>query len=406
MDTQNTPVHIKLWHRDFWLLAFANLFLMMSIYAQIPGLPPYLLERHFSPMEVACSMGVLGVGIFALGGFCSYWVQRYRRNHVCLWAIVGVALCAAVLFYIDHFLQVKVEFWMVLVFRFAMGAFLGLAQMTLSSTLIIDTCESFLRTEANYITAWFSRFAIALAPVLSILSFQWVEYKYSLLFSGVLALVALVLISMAKFPFKAPTDNMPHFSLDRFFLPQGFPLFVNIVLVLAAVGILLTYPHSEQFYSLVGVGLVIAFVAEKYVFADADLKSEVITGLVLMTAAILMLTSGQPFAIEFISPALIGFAIGIMGSRFMLFYIKLAKHCQRGTSMSSFFLAWESGLSLGLFLGFVLLNVQDFKSLVMGYPLLDMVNGPLITVSLVLVVVSLLLYNFFVHPWYMKHKNR
>ena len=406
MDTQNTPVHIKLWHRDFWLLAFANLFLMMSIYAQIPGLPPYLLERHFSPMEVACSMGVLGLGIFALGGFCSYWVQRYRRNHVCLWAIVGVALCAAVLFYIDHFLQVKVEFWMVLVFRFAMGAFLGVAQMTLSSTLIIDTCESFLRTEANYITAWFSRFAIALAPVLSILSFQWVEYKYSLLFSGVLALVALVLISMAKFPFKAPTDNMPHFSLDRFFLPQGFPLFVNIVLVLAAVGILLTYPHSEQFYSLVGVGLVIAFVAEKYVFADADLKSEVITGLVLMTAAILMLTSGQPLAIEFISPALIGFSIGIMGSRFMLFYIKLAKHCQRGTSMSSFFLAWESGLSLGLFLGFVLLNVQDSKSLVIGYPLLDMVNGSLITVSLVLVVVSLLLYNFFVHSWYMKHKNR
>lgn len=406
MDTQNTPVHIKLWHRDFWLLAFANLFLMMSVYAQIPGLPPYLLERHFSPLEVASSLGVLGLGIFVLGGFCSYWVQRYRRNHVCQWAIVGVALCSAVLFYIDHFLQVKVEFWMVLILRFVMGACLGVAQMTLSSTLIIDTCESFQRTEANYISAWFSRYAIALAPMLVILGFDWLPFKFSLVFSGLFAVVALVLISVVKFPFKAPADHMPRFSLDRFFLPQGLPLFVNIVLVMAAVGVLLCYPHSAQFYLLVGAGLTIGFFAEKFVFADADLKSEVITGLFLMAASDLILTSGQSTAIEFISPALLGFSIGIMGSRFLLFYIKLAKHCQRGTSMSSFFLAWEFGLCLGLFAGFLLLNKQDVASLSLQYPLLNMVNGSNIAASLVLVVVSLILYNFFVHPWYMKHRNR
>ena len=406
MDTQNTPIHIKLWHRDFWLLAFANLFLMMSVYAQIPGLPPYLLERHFTPLEVASSMGVFGLGIFALGGFCSYWVQRYRRNRVCQWAMVGVALCSAVLFYIDHFLQVKVEFWMVLALRFVMGACLGLAQMTLSSTLIIDTCESFQRTEANYISAWFSRYALALAPVVVAFSFDYLEFKYSLVFSVVTALVAFVLVSVAKFPFKAPTDHMPLFSLDRFFLPQGLPLFVNIVLVMSAVGILLGSPHSSQFYLLIGAGLTIGFLAEKYVFADADLKSEVITGLLLMGAAILILTSDQLTAIEFISPALMGFAVGIMGSRFLLFYIKLAKHCQRGTSMSSFFLAWELGLSLGLFLGFMLLEKQNPSSLAVNFPLLNRVDGHLIVASLVLVVVSLILYNFFVHPWYMKHRNR
>lgn len=51
MDTQNTPVHFKLWHRDFWLLAIANLFLMTSTYMLIPALPPYLIQAGFSHLK-------------------------------------------------------------------------------------------------------------------------------------------------------------------------------------------------------------------------------------------------------------------------------------------------------------------------------------------------------------------
>ena len=31
MDTQNTPIHIKLWHKEFWMLAFAEFALAASI---------------------------------------------------------------------------------------------------------------------------------------------------------------------------------------------------------------------------------------------------------------------------------------------------------------------------------------------------------------------------------------
>ncbi len=54
--------------------------------------------------------------------------------------------------------------------------------------------------------------------------------------ASLLALGALVLVSQVKFPFKAPTEHMPLFSSDRFFLPQGIPLFVNIVLIMASAG--------------------------------------------------------------------------------------------------------------------------------------------------------------------------
>lgn len=107
MDTQNTPVHFKLWHRDFWLLAIANLFLMTSTYILIPALPPYLMQAGFSSLEVGSIMGAYGIGIFLLGGFCSYLVQKYRRNHVCQFAIVGVAVCFALIYYLEFVLQVK-----------------------------------------------------------------------------------------------------------------------------------------------------------------------------------------------------------------------------------------------------------------------------------------------------------
>lgn len=216
MDTQNTPVHFKLWHRDFWLLAIANLFLMTSTYMLIPALPPYLIQAGFSSLEVGSIMGAYGIGIFLLGGFCSYLVQKYRRNHVCQFAIVGVAVCFALIYYLEFVLQVKIEFWMLMLARLLQGAFIGLAQMTLASTLIIDTCESFQRTEANYTAAWFSRFALSLGPVIALILFKWLNYRGVVIAGGCFALIPVLLISWVKFPFKAPSDNMKILSLDRF----------------------------------------------------------------------------------------------------------------------------------------------------------------------------------------------
>jgi hypothetical protein len=105
-------------------------------------------------------------------------------------------------------------------------------------------------------------------------------------------------------------------------------------------------------------------------------------------------------------PTLLGFSLGIIGSRFLLFYIKLAKHCQRGTSVNSFFLAWELGLSLGLGLGFLFHNLPARAHFDVDHPVYNMIESGMLHYALLFTVVSLLVYNFLVHPWYMKHKNR
>ena len=389
MNTQSTPVHIRLWHRDFWLLVIADLLLTMAIYALVPVIPQWLMDtENFSPLETGLSMGAFGLGLYLLGAQCSWLVQHYRRNVVCIWAVLAMTVDLALLWYIDSLRSEFVEFWVILVHRLLLGATFGLAQMVLSSTLIIDTCESYQRTEANYSAAWFARFALSLGPLAG-----WLLYD-NIGFHGVLwgamgcAVLSVLFIKFVNFPFRAPEEGVHMASLDRFLLPHSQLLFFNLLLVSVVVGLVLSLPLDIDFYAFMMAGFLLALLSQRFVFRDADLKSEVITGLILVMAALFILLTyfHSPGA-----PVLLGLGLGITGGRFLLFFIKLSRHCKRGTSQSMYFLSWETGLALGLGL---------------GYAVFSQLQQPLLYTAIVLTAVALLMYHFYTHAWFLRHKNR
>ena len=392
MNTQNTPVHIRLWHRDFWLMAIANLLLTVAVYALIPVMPGWLMQtENLTLQETGMIMGAFGVGIFLFGCFTSYLVQRFRRNIACVWAILLMTALLGWLYYLDLQKSQFFDFQILLVQRLALGAAFGVAQMILSSTLIIDTCESFQRTEANHSASWFSRFALSIGPLTGLIVDRLAGFSNVLLVTIGCSLAAIIFILLVHFPFRTPEENVRVVSLDRFFLPQGWPLTINLIIVTFIMGLLLSTTHSELFYGMVMVGFMAALVAQRFVFWDADIESEVITGLVLISVALLMMLTRQQTIVSFAAPMFIGFGLGIIGSRFLLFFIKLSRHCQRGTAQSTFFLAWECGLALGVGTGYGLLELQA---------------GLVLQVSLVTAVAALLFYHFFTHGWYLRHKNR
>lgn len=392
MNTQNTPVHIRLWHRDFWLMAIANLLLTVAVYALIPVMPGWLMQtENLTLQETGMIMGAFGVGIFLFGCFTSYLVQRFRRNIACVCAVLLMTALLGWLYYLDLQKSQFFDFQVLLVQRLALGAAFGVAQMILSSTLIIDTCESFQRTEANHSASWFSRFALSIGPLTGLIVDRLAGFSNVLLVTIGCSLAAIIFILLVHFPFRTPEENVRLMSLDRFFLPQGWPLIINLIIVTFIMGLLLSTTHSELFYGMVMVGFMAALVAQRFVFRDADIESEVITGLVLISVALLMMLTRQQTIVSFAAPMFIGFGLGIIGSRFLLFFIKLSRHCQRGTAQSTFFLAWECGLALGVGTGYGLLELQA---------------GLVLQVSLVTAVAALLFYHFFTHGWYLRHKNR
>lgn len=391
MNSQNTPVHIRLWHKDFWLMAIANFLLTMTIYLLVPTMPQWLMAAQgFSAQAAGIAMGAFGVGLFALGAFISYMVQHYRRNQVCIVAVLVEALLLGALYYLDGLHMRVASPVIIYVQRFALGAVFGLAQMVLTSTLIIDTSESFQRTEANHSAAWFSRFALSMGPMAGLVIARVGGFSYVLLAAIACAVTVTVLVLLVNFPFRAPQDDIPTVSLDRFFLPHGFPLFVNLQLVTLAIGIIFSVVLSDHFYSMMMMGFVLSILSQRFVFTDAELKSEVVTGLILIGAALLMMITRDQPIVMVAAPLLIGLGIGLIGARFLLFFIKLSRHCQRGTSQSTFLLGWESGIAWGVGIGVALFHGDAHNAL---------------SVALLLVVLALILYHF-THNWFTCHKNR
>ena len=391
MNSQNTPVHIRLWHRSFWLMAIATMLLTMSVYMLVPTLPEWLLSsQSFSPVESGLAIAAFGVGLFAMGPFVSFLVQHYRRNVVCIWAMIIVGALIGLLYSIEceHFSFAE---WSIVVLqRVALGAAFGLAQMVLTSTLIIDTSESFQRTEANHSAAWFSRFALSLGPFAGLLVSRLAGFDIMLLGAMGCAFVSALLVMFVSFPFRSPEEHISVTSLDRFFLPHGSPLFLNLQLITFALGIVLSVACSELFFAMLMAGFLMAILAQRFAFRDAEVKSEVITGLILIFAALLMMLTRTQAIVAYAAPAMIGMGVGIIGSRFLLFFIKLSRHCQRGTSHSTFLLGWESGIAWGLGLGVALFYNNQKQALI---------------VATLLIVASLVMYNF-THNWFLKNKNR
>ena len=372
-------------------MAIANFLLAMTVYMLVPTMPAWLVEAQgFAPKEAGMAMAAFGFGLFALGAFISYMVQHYRRNMVCIVAVLFEALLLAMLYYIDG-LHMRLNGPVVMiVHRFAQGAAFGLAQMVLTSTLIIDTSESFQRTEANHSAAWFSRFALSMGPMAGLLIGRLMGFHYVLMATMICAVAVAVLVLLVNFPFRAPQDDIPTVSLDRFFLPHGFPLFVNLQLVTFAVGIILSVVLVEQFYSMMMVGFAAAILAQRFVFKNAELKSEVVSGLILMGVALLMMITRHLPVVMIAAPLFIGMGVGLIGSRFLLFFIKLSRHCQRGTSQSTFLLGWESGIAWGVGAGLAVFQGNIVAALI---------------AALTLVVLALAMYQF-THNWFTNNKNR
>ena len=138
------------------------------------------------------------------------------------------------------------------------------------------------------------------------------------------------------------------------------------------------------------VGFLLAIMAQRIVFRDAELKSEVVSGLILIAVALLMMMTRTQQVVHYAAPMFVGIGTGLIASRFLLYFIKLSRHCQRGTSQSTFMLGWESGLAWGLGIGLALCY---------GRPQLALMA------SLGCVVIALLMYHF-VHDWFTRHKNR
>lgn len=391
MDTQNTFVHIRQWNSHFWLLVLANLLFTISVYGLVPFIPLKMETSGYTYDAIGLAFAAFGIGIFLTGPMVSYLIERFRRNHVCIVSILAYIFLSVLLYKAEAQETISLGLIGIGIARLLQGLCYGLTEMVVYSTLVLDTCESLYRTEASHTLSWFSRFSLALGPLFSLLVAHFWNISFVPYFSIGCAALAAIFIYMIPIPFRTPNEVVTPWSLDRFFLPRSMPLVANVVAFCIVFGLLLALPLNTSFFVWMLPGFLLALVADKHVFANANLKSEAVTALFLLLLVFLLLLTRDYQWISSYIAAMIGFSLGLLGSRFLLFFIKLSQHCQRGTVQSSFFLSWEIGIWLGIFLGYTLFNRNTQAITICG---------------LILIAAALLYYNFILHPWYVIHRNR
>ena len=354
MDNTCTPTYHKMWNRDFSLLIIAELLLCVACYMTIPFLPCRLYWNNYVDAEWAClTMAAFVAGIVISGFFGSWLIQRYRRNKVFLVSTFCLSATILAMSTFDVSVNKRIDTTQIawLMTACIWGGFVfGHAKRVLSCTLLIDKTESCHRTEANYAAIWISRLAVAAGPIAAILIRQETQGTVYYAIGAATALVAAILVMMVKFPFRAPEEDTHIISIDRFFLPQGWNVAIVITLMGAALGIVMATHMSIEFLSSIAVGFVIAIILLKYkAVRTGKFTSAIGNACILVAIGAMAIHNGM--LDDTLKPMVLGLGYGMTCSEQLYKLLDHSSHCQRSTVESTYFMASDGGLFVGIAIG-------------------------------------------------------
>lgn len=339
--------HIDLHHKDFKKLCVANFLFAVSTYMMLPVLLLWTNDiLDFDRCQGALGILAFGIGTFSFGGFCSYLIQRYRRNKVCILSMLLLALTSVALAYYSqelphHFSQKEIS-GIVFALRFLSGAFFGLAFLILNSTLIVDCCESANRTRANVVSLWFYRFAVVVGPLLGFLMYKETGIVNTMYYSALVAVISVGILSSVQFPFKAPDETVRLFCLDRFFNPSSYPLIFMTIAVAKVMGITLVSCKEASCFFLLLLGFVIAIGVRSFMAKAKSNHAFVYISMLILAFGIFCLSYESS-----VGYVLTGYGVAALSSALQVLFINVGDHCQRGTSQSTYILSFELGIAAG-----------------------------------------------------------
>lgn len=369
---------------SFLTILIVNLLAGMAMYALLLA-EPWVLGRYFREnLSVAGAVvSVFGAGIFLFGPFANHWLDRYKRKSVVLWAQFFMLLFTVATLY-------SLPEWMYIAARFMQGAAYGLFQIALGSTLLIDLTHTKKRTSAAHWYYWFTRFALALGPMAALVLNRFFDWDYIIWMSASLILLSWLLILQLRVPFRTPLEPK-RFSWDRFWLPRASVLFFTLVPMSFLLGLLIPRNYTVAFYGWMLLGFVLSHVIHHTFFRKRDSRGLMLLGFLLL---------GAVYAINLLIPdpevapftgLLTGAGGGLLTGRYLIYFMRVAEHCERGTAQSSYMLGWESGLCLGMLCSSWLRPWHAQTVYLVG---------------LVLVVLLTLVYFLWVHRWFLAHSRK
>lgn len=344
----------KLWTSSFFFACLANLLTGIAFYQVSVTLPFYILEYFNvdqSVMTYVLSSYVIAA--LAIRFFSGYLVDNFSRKKVYL-----ISFIIFVSLFFGYTIATSIVFLFLL--RILHGLAWGVIT-TSSSTLAIDLLPSKKRGEGIGYYGLMSTLAMSIGPICGMYiyeNFSFNEIFYSALIFGTIGIICASFIQAPAFDKVKKPKNTAPISLDRFVLVDAIPLAINVLILEITYGALYTFgviygkelniEGASFMFLSIAIGIASSRIFSGKLIDKGWVNQVNLVGIASITLGLFFI--GTPIAewFYFIGAYLVGLGFGVSIPAFQTQFMNMTTPEKRGSANSTFFIAIDLGLGIGM----------------------------------------------------------
>lgn len=358
----------QLWTRNFINVCIANFLMACSFNLLMPSIPLYITQHLGVPQtQTGIVLASYALALMFVRPFSGYLVDRYPRKLMLLIGFVGY-----VLVFFGYFWATTVIIFVLI--RFMHGLTWGLSTVA-SSTLTIDVVPSSRRAEGVGFYATAMNVAMAIGPFIAIHIYQHYSFQTLLWCAIGMGTLGILTAAMIQAPKRERVTRSEKITFDRFFLRRGWPIFLNQMLptfawgtigpFVAQYGLSNGMENPGAFFLFWAGGIIISRVFAGKLVDRGYVHQVSIGALTMISFAFLAFATIHNVAIFCLSGVFIGIGYGALFPALQMLYINMAPNSKRGTANSTYYLAFDLGLAMGMLVGGYISGIFNFEVLYM-----------------------------------------
>lgn len=356
----------KLWSLNFINVCIANFLMACSFNLLMPSIPLYITEYlGVAQSKTGIVLASYAIALIFVRPFSGFLVDRFPRKRMLLIGFVGY-----VLVFFGYFWASTVLLFVLV--RFMHGLTWGLSTVS-SSTLTIDVVPSERRAEGVGFYATAMNVAMAIGPFIAIHIYQHYSFQILLWCAIAMGILGILAAALIQAPQRILVKEKEAFTLDRFFLIKGWPIFLNQMMptfawgtigpFVAQYGLSIKMSNPGIFFLFWAGGIIISRVFAGKLVDKGYVHQVSVGALTIITCAFFIFATVHNIYAFCISGIFIGIGFGALFPALQMLYINLVPNNKRGTANSTYFLAFDLGLALGMLAGGYISGLFSFQAL-------------------------------------------
>ena len=364
---KNETTKEKLWNGNYIRVWTANFMLYFSFMLLTPLFPLYLSDT-FGASKQTIGLVLSGYTLTALiiRPFSGYMVDSFPRRTV---------LLASFFMFFILFTGYPLSYTLLMfaIVRTLHGAPFGAATVA-NSTVAIDVLPSSRRAEGIGFYGLSNNVATAIGPTIALLIYG-ASGNYNLLFAMAIVMSGAAFFVNTTLTLKTkPAVKRPPLSLDRFILLKAWRQGLCMMCFAFSYGVISTYiaiygkeelgitGGTGLFFMLLSTGLILSRITGSRTLRKGRITHNATLGILISLTGYLLFAAVHNYWGYYGAALIIGLGNGHMFPAFQTMFLNLASNEQRGTANSTLYVAWDTGMGLGVMLGGITAGHHGFHA--------------------------------------------